>query len=84
MYKVCLPEIVYPTANATKRAAYIYQHAMSSLSLGELALICSHRKVMERIVNDTSIGESDFSLILEDDAKLHYKVRDAICKWLLG
>jgi GR25 family glycosyltransferase involved in LPS biosynthesis len=60
MYQKCLPEL---SGLQTKKR----------LSLGELALICSHRRVLETIVQDTSVGENDWSLVLEDDVKLHPK-----------
>jgi len=80
MYQSCLPEVFYPQSESTKkRSMSILSYAKSSLTLGELALICSHRFVFQSIVNDSSIAESDFSLVLEDDAKLHWKVVDPVC-----
>jgi hypothetical protein len=41
------------------------------LTTGEMALICSHRKVYDLISNDPSTSGDDWSLVLEDDAGLN-------------
>ena len=81
MFELCLPEIANPLkSNSTRQQTmHLLMHAKNSLTLGELALVCSHRRVLETIVNDSSIKEEDFSLVLEDDAKLHPKAVEPHC-----
>lgn len=46
------------------------------LSDGEIALICSHRRVLEKIANDANLKPNGWSLILEDDATLNPNVKN--------
>lgn len=46
----------------------------TNLSLAELSLVCSHRHVMDIISQDSSMSDSDWALIMEDDAALNPKV----------
>jgi GR25 family glycosyltransferase involved in LPS biosynthesis len=43
----------------------------SGLSAGEVALVCSHRMIYDFIVEDNNIGENDWVMILEEDARIH-------------
>lgn len=49
----------------------------SYLTLAEIGLVCSTQLVMHMIANDPLTTETDWSLILEDDARLHPYVSDA-------
>mmetsp|Transcript_25318 Transcript_25318/g.34824 ORF Transcript_25318/g.34824 Transcript_25318/m.34824 type:complete len:1153 (-) Transcript_25318:1701-5159(-) len=60
MYKKCI------------RSTYPYKQSnIRLLSVAELSLICSHLAAYQAIASDPTIYESDWSLIMEDDAVLH-------------
>jgi hypothetical protein len=42
----------------------------SRVTLAEISLVCSHRLAMRLIAQDQSMSNSDWALIMEDDAKL--------------
>jgi len=46
----------------------------SELTMGQLSLTCSTKKVMEIIAADVELENDDWSLILEDDVRLHPNV----------
>ena len=80
MYQSCLPGIFSSNSTSKGRTAALLSYAKRALTLGEVALICSHSRVMQIIAEDGSRKNSDYSLILEDDAKLHPRIADAVCK----
>lgn len=46
----------------------------SSTSLAEISLICSHRYALDLIAHDSTTQDSDWALIMEDDAVLNPQV----------
>ena len=45
--------------------------SIKSIHLGELSLICSHLAAFKAIVSDPTVYQSEWTLIMEDDAVLH-------------
>ncbi len=50
---------------------------VSGLTFAEISLIASHKSVMDKIAQDYDISEDDWSLVLEDDARLVPSVKNA-------
>lgn len=59
-----------PTGSATHTQNIQFMKS-TNMTLGEISQICSHRKALQKIVSDEFLSEEDWTLILEDGAKLH-------------
>ena len=68
MYRACIG------AHGGESLLPLNMSGLSHLSLAELSLICSHRYAMDIISRDPSMADSDWALIMEDDATLNPKV----------
>lgn len=58
-------------ANGDDLTSGRHYYNSKQISLAEISLICAHRKALALIANDPDTRDSDWSLILEDDATLN-------------
>ena len=68
LYKTCMG------IKGHKLLPYKESAHAASTTLSELSLICSHRHAMQLIADDKTMLDSDWALIMEDDAILNAKL----------
>ena len=54
--------------------------SVSNITMAELSLVCTHRAVMKIIAEDSSMMDSDWALIMENDAALNPNVNASLAR----
>lgn len=63
MFQSCLPEVSFEKRMNYTKGNMLWHKVKGRLSLGEVALICSHRRAIEAFANDENKTDNDWALV---------------------